>query len=230
MTGDPDAYLVRVQETFRQKADPAKAAPMAKYMRNLFPFHGVQSPQRRALARSLYRELGLPEGAALKTLCRLCFREEAREIHYFACELLARQVKRLDLSFLELVEELIQTKSWWDTVDILAPRVAGPLLLRLPEGLDRYPERWIRTDNLWLQRAALIYQLKYKKKTDAERLFRYIRRTLGSGEFFVEKAAGWALRQYARVEPGAVLRFAETTDLPPLTRREGLKHLLNPDY
>ena len=201
---------------------------MSSYMRGQFPFFGIKSPLRKALSRQLIRELGAPQGDALKTLCREGFGEPEREIHYFVCELLARQMRRLDPSFLLLVEELVQRKSWWDTVDILAPRVAGSLLLRFPDEKASFPDRWIKEGNIWLRRSALIFQLSYREKTDAGRLFQYALQSTDSGEFFVQKAAGWALRQYARTEPGRVQEFiADNPQLPALTRREGLKHLRN---
>jgi 3-methyladenine DNA glycosylase AlkD len=124
---------------------------------------------------------------------------------------------------LPVLEELIGVRSWWDTVDFLAPKLAGPLLLRYPELIGTYPGRWIESDNIWYQRSAILFQLDYKQQTDAQRLFDYIRRRADSREFFVQKAAGWALRQYSKTAPDAVREFIAGNELPPLTVREGLK-------
>ncbi|TAE07534.1 MAG: DNA alkylation repair protein [Bacteroidetes bacterium] len=126
---------------------------------------------------------------------------------------------------LELVESLIITNSWWDSVDYLAPRIAGKLFSRFPEQIERYTSRWIESDNFWLQRSAIIFQLAYKTKTDSALLFAYVERRKDSKEFFIQKAIGWALRQYARSAPQAVRDFVNHTDLAPLSRREALKHL-----
>ena len=93
---------------------------------------------------------------------------------------------------------LIVKKSWWETVDVLSPRIIGYMFLTNHELVPLYADKWIENENIWLQRAAILYQLKYKEKTNEERLFRYILRRASSDEFFVQKAIGWALREYAK--------------------------------
>lgn len=141
-------------------------------------------------------------------------------------DLLANRTKDLNANFLNTIEILIQQKSWWDTVDFLAPKIGGKLLLRFPEAILPHTQAWIESDNMWLQRSAILFQLDYKNKTDAELLFRYIRRRADSKEFFVQKAAGWALREYGKTNPGAVQQFIDATALPKLTVREGLRRIL----
>jgi 3-methyladenine DNA glycosylase AlkD len=198
---------------------------MSAYMKNNFPFFGIKTPERRLLAAGFVQEHGLPEGKVLKQLCRLCFSAEQRELHYFVNDVLRKRVGSLSIDFLDLFEELIAQKSWWDTVDFIAPYLAGPLLLRFPETMIPYTQRWIESPDFWYHRAAIIFQLDYKEKTNVDLLFEYIERRADSKEFFVQKAGGWALRQYARVNPEAVRAFIETTKLPDLTAREGLKRI-----
>ncbi len=135
-----------------------------------------------------------------------------------------KNLKKQPAEFLDFLEELVVTRSWWDTVDWLA-KLIGMHLLRFPELQQPACVRWLDSGNIWLQRVSMIYQLTYRQKTNTELLFQNIRHLAGSKEFFIQKGAGWALRQYAKTDPAAVIHFVETTRLAPLTRREALKAL-----
>lgn len=223
-------WLESIRATFSAHADAENARHMKRYMKERFDFYGIKTPGRKALSRRLIEERGLPAGEELKILCRACFEEPHREVQYFVNDLMQRATPRLDASFLDLYDELMPRRAWWDSVDFLAPKLAGKLLLRYPARIAPLTGRWIESDDFWYQRAALIYQLNYREQTDGDRLFAYVRRRAASKEFFVQKGAGWALRQYSRVAPEAVVRFIEATPLPALTAREGLKWLNNQGY
>jgi 3-methyladenine DNA glycosylase AlkD len=120
---------------------------------------------------------------------------------------------------------MIVTKSWWDTVDTVSGGALGVHFRRFPEVREKYLPSWRASENFWLRRAAILFQLNYKKETDFALLAAIIRENLGSKEFFINKAIGWALRQYARVDPQAVREFVNSTSLHPLSRREAMKHL-----
>ncbi|RNB56968.1 DNA alkylation repair protein [Brevibacillus gelatini] len=117
-----------------------------------------------------------------------------------------------------------QLFSWWDTVDYLAAHTIGALFSRSPELIRPNTTAWVKGDNIWLARTALLFQLSYKSRTDQELLFALIESCAASREFFIAKAIGWALREYAKTEPEAVRDFVETA-LANLSRREALKHL-----
>lgn len=221
----PEAYFAALSECYAQFAQPEQAMGMAAYMKNHFPFLGIKTPERRELSAGFIAEHDYPRGEELKTLCRLCFAAPQRELQYFVNDLLRKRVKHLGVDFLDLFEELIGQKSWWDTVDFIAPHLAGALFKRFPEYTRTYTQRWIDSPNIWYQRAAIIFQLDYKDKTDAELLFEYIQKRSDSKEFFVQKGAGWALRQYARVNPEGVKDFVADTKLPALTVREALRRI-----
>jgi 3-methyladenine DNA glycosylase AlkD len=129
-------------------------------------------------------------------------------------------------ALLPTVQELITTKSWWDTVDTLAAHTVGPLVAAYP-GLVDTMDAWVTDANMWLVRTAILHQLRYKERTDAERLFRYCTVQASHRDFFVRKAIGWALRDYARTDPEAVRRYVEEhrSILAPLSVREASKHL-----
>jgi 3-methyladenine DNA glycosylase AlkD len=165
---DINNYVQKLGKIYLDHGNPVDADGMSRYMKEHFPYYGVKTPQRRALAAAFIAEHGLPEGDALKALCRACFESEYRELHYFVGDALSKKIKTLDVSFLDLFEELIGIHSWWDSVDFLAPKLAGGLFLRFPERIAPYTERWIESDNFWYQRAAIIFQLGYKQKTDAQ--------------------------------------------------------------
>ncbi|TCZ71079.1 DNA alkylation repair protein [Paenibacillus albiflavus] len=198
---------------------------MAKYMKNLFPYLGIKTPEREALFRGFTKVHGLPDVTELDKIVRELWLLPEREYAYIAMNLLNKRLKLLGSEQADLLEYLIVTRSWWDTVDLLAGQVAGSLFTRYPELIDRYAESWIVADNMWLQRAAILFQLKYKNRTDEERLFRYIKHCLSSKEFFIQKSIGWALREYAKTEPERVRQFVAETPLPALSKREALKHL-----
>ena len=203
------------------RADPTKAVAMAAYMKDHFPFLGVPSPERRQAQREALGDWKAPTAEELDTFARTCWARDEREYQYAACDLLVRHVKRLGPDVLDLCEELITTKSWWDTVDVLAARVVGPHARR------PVIARWLTSGDLWLERAAILHQLGYEDRTDEAFLFHACLAHAASTEFFHRKAIGWALRQYARVAPDAVRTFVtdHADELSGLSKREALKHL-----
>ena len=133
---------------------------------------------------------------------------------------------QIPAKFIKTLEYLIVTKSWWDTVDSLAGGTVGIHFLRFPEVREQYLARWRASKNFWLRRTTILFQLGYEQNTDFDLLCDIIRENLGSNEFFINKAIGWALRQYARTDPKAVKKFVNATkELNPLSRREAMKHL-----
>ena len=220
----PASYFEFVRDTFRENGNPDIAQVQMWYMRHQFDYFGMKMPQWMALTKEIHKTHGLPNGEDLKTLARLCFEDDRREMQYFALETAQKALKKQPPEFIDFLEELILTKSWWDTVDWIA-KLVGIHFRQFPELIKPVTEGWMESGNIWLQRVSMIFQLTYKEKTDADLMFDYIRRLSGSKEFFIQKAAGWALRQYARTDPEAVHAFVAATPLAALTRREALKHL-----
>ncbi len=218
--------LITTLEThFEAMRDAPNASQMSQYMRNLHPFYGIKKPNRTIILKECLAMHGLPAPADLPALLSLFWHKSEREWHYCALDIFEQCLKKCDETALDWIEKLIVQKSWWDTVDYLAPRLAGKLFLRFPEQILPYTSRWIESDNLWLQRSALIFQLSYKAKTDFALLTAYIDLCKDSKEFFIQKAIGWALRQYARTAPEKVRNFVAMAKLAPLSRREAMKHL-----
>jgi 3-methyladenine DNA glycosylase AlkD len=230
VTALADAILARLDEIYPPAADPVRAAGAAAYMRHQFPFVGLTTPQMTKLNRAVLAGLAAPTEADLVAVARACWARPEREYQYFACAYLRRYVGVGSSALLTTVRDLITTKSWWDTVDTLAAHTVGPLVAAHPR-LVSTMDAWIEDENIWLIRTAILHQLQYKQRTDAERLFRYCARQAGHREFFVRKAIGWALRQYARIDPESVRSFVDShrTVLSPLSIREATRHLTAAD-
>ena len=218
-------YLQPLLDRLEAQANPAEAAPMARYMRDQFPFYGIKTPQRRLLVREFLARQGLPPPDLLESVVLALWQRPQRECQYIAVGLLERGSKRLDTPIVDLLEQLIITKSWWDTVDSLASGLAGEQFRRFPAAGAAALPRWRTSDNIWLRRSAILFQLGYKKETDAELLLAIIEENKMSGEFFIQKAIGWALREYSKTNPGLVVDFVERAKLAPLSQREALKWL-----
>ncbi|MFI8501676.1 DNA alkylation repair protein [Streptomyces sp. NPDC085524] len=218
--------LERLTGTYAQAADPVRAEAMAAYMKDVAPFLGIPTPLRRELSKAVTRGAPVPSESDCAALALGCWRLPEREYHYFAVDYLRRHVARCSSGFLPVVRHLVVTVPWWDTVDLLAAHTVGPLVAADP-GLGAVMDEWIEDEDLWLARTALLHQLRYKGATDGGRLFAHCRRRAGDSDFFLRKAIGWALREYAKTDPTAVRAFveAERGSLSPLSVREALKNL-----
>jgi 3-methyladenine DNA glycosylase AlkD len=216
--------LNRLDAGFSTTRDPVRAGAMAAYMRDQFAFFGLPSPALRSLERTAMAGLPAPTEADLAVIAGQCWARREREFQYVACDYLRKHLPAAGAGFLPTVRTLIITKSWWDTVDALATRVVGDLVRRHP-ALVTEIDAWSRDDNMWLVRTAILHQLHYGEHTDTDRLFGYCTHQAGHPDFFVRKAIGWALRHYARTDPGAVRTFVAATPLSPLSVREAGKHL-----
>ncbi|MFF8867394.1 DNA alkylation repair protein [Streptomyces sp. NPDC015139] len=221
-----DTVLDRLTTAYAAAADPGRAAVMGAYMKDVTPFLGIPTPARRALSRTVLAGIARPDEADCTAVALRCWALPEREYHYFAVDFLRRHAARCSPGFLPVTRYLVTTVPWWDTVDLLAAHVVGALVAAAPE-LTADMDVWITDDDLWVARTALLHQLRYKERTDADRLFAYCLRQSGHPDFFIRKAIGWALREYAKTDPGAVrdLLTRERGRFAPLTVREALKNI-----
>lgn len=220
------AYVRALKAHFEAHANPAIAAPMKKYMRDQFEYLGIKSPQAAALQREFIAQHGLPSMEALDVISRELWKLPQREFQYIAMNLIGKFEKKVDEEFITTLEHLIITKSWWDTVDLLASHPVGTMFKRFPNVRKKHLGKWRKSENIWLRRTTLLFQLGYKKETDFDLLCEIIGENLGSQEFFINKAIGWALRQYAHTNPVPVKKFVNATkELHPLSKSEALKNL-----
>lgn len=224
MNDSINRYIQELVRIFSEHTDKEYAEWQKKYLRNQFEFLGIRTPIRRKLTNQFMKEKGLPPKDHLKDLIFSLWDLPEREYQQAALDILEKVKKSLTVNDMSWISALIVKKSWWETVDVLSPHIFGYMFLNHPELVPLYADKWIENENFWLQRAAILFQLKYKVKTDEERLFRYILRRAGSDEFFVQKAIGWALREYAKTHPDNVKNFVSQHPLKPLSEREALKH------
>ncbi|WP_449598771.1 DNA alkylation repair protein [Niallia sp. Marseille-Q9988] len=218
-------YVEELVKLYTQHMDRDYAEWSENYLRNQFAFLGIRTPIRRKLTKQFFREYGVPTKEKLKDIIFILWERSEREYQKAALDILEKVKKELTPDDIPWLSSLLVKKSWWDTVDVLSPHIMGNLFTIYPELIAQYADQWIVDDNFWLQRSALLYQLYYKKRTDEKRLFQYILTTADSDEFFVQKAIGWVLREYAKTNPVAVRDFVSFNDLKPLSRREALKNL-----
>lgn len=218
-------YVTKLKSLLQTHANPSQAAPMKKYMRDQFEYLGIKTPQRVSLLKEFYAEHGLPDVKELDQILRDLWALPQREFQYTAVGLLDRLSSQLPPDFIDTIEYLIVTKSWWDTVDSIASGTVGAHFKRHSAIRKKYLTKWRKSKNIWLRRTGILFQLGYKKETDFGLLCEIVRENLGSDEFFINKAIGWALRQYAYTDAKAVRKFVKETELHPLSRREARKHL-----
>ena len=222
-----DVELIAAVRAALREAQPDLARPMQAYMKSATPFLGVRVPAMRTLTRGEAKLRPFATSADLiDTVLRLWREAAYREERYAAITLLDTPAARRhrDPALLPALEELIVTGAWWDYVDELAHR-AGDLLLSWLAEVRPAILTWTRSEDRWLRRASIICQLGMRDRADVELLTVTIEAAIGDSDFFLRKAVGWALRDYARTDPAWVRSFAETHDLSPLSRREALKHL-----
>ena len=212
-------------ETFYAARNEEKAAPMAAYMKNRFAFLGIKTLERRILAKPFLKERNKDESVDWAFVWK-CYSFPEREFQYLAMAYLDTVKKRLIPEDAVQLEKLIQAKSWWDTVDSIDAFV-GELVLQYPELKKTLITKWIISENIWLKRVSIIYQLHYKDKTDTDMLSRAILLNTSTKEFFVDKAIGWALREYSKTNPDWVCGFIDNNaqTLSPLSIREASKYI-----
>jgi len=202
--------------------DAGRAPAMQAYMRGLFPFLGIATPRRREAIKSLLKSFKGAPAAELIGIAGELWALPEREYQYAAIDLLAAHWKQFSASELPLIQALVLQKSWWDSVDGLAA-VIGDVLRFEHDGMDEA----LRHDSFWMRRIALLHQLGWRNKTDEARLFSYSLSLGHENEFFIQKAIGWALRDYARHAPDNVAGFINENKarLSKLSVREAGKHL-----
>ncbi len=224
------ALIQRLRSALWVRADASRAVQMQAYMKSEMPFLGISAPGVRAVCRAAFAAVR-PGGPEVWRCTILALWREAtyREERYAALELLEhphyRSYRTVDI--LPLYEELVVTGAWWDTVDIIAAHGLGELLRQAPGVMAGEMRRWARDHNVWKRRGAILCQLSLGADTDRELLFDCITASVSERSFFLRKAIGWALRQYARTDPEAVAAFVEAhaRTLSALSKREALRRL-----
>ncbi|MFQ7233602.1 MAG: DNA alkylation repair protein [Enterococcus hulanensis] len=203
---------------------PELAEPMARYMKDLFPFCGVKKPQRALLERPFLKEsLTLPLPELIQEIFRNYHKDE-REYQYYAIDLAQKNIQRFSLAELAELLPLLAEKSWWDSIDAWR-KVFATWVLAHPTELKQVYAFFYQHENFWYRRVAINLQLLFKEQTDPALLAQAILADLTTEEFFIQKAIGWALRDYSKVNPDWVKNFMQQHSLSKLALREGSKYI-----
>ncbi|TRX24281.1 DNA alkylation repair protein [Flavobacterium franklandianum] len=220
-------FTSSLETAFYKESHPENGLAMAKYMRNHFSFFGIKTEDRRQIFKTLCKENQLEILENARAIALELFKKNEREFHYCAIEILIKQLKgnykKEDIHF---IEKLLTTNSWWDSVDTIAKYILGEYLLEFPLETKKVIKRFSNSENLWLNRSAILFQLGYKQKTNFDLLKSESEKHKNFNEFFIQKAIGWALREYAKTNPQAVKKFVINTNLKPLSTKEALKNII----
>ncbi len=218
--------LKLINEELLAISDPEKAAGMKAYMKNHFEFLGVSAPERKVVVRFAWENNKALIREEWRELVSMLWETPRREYQYVAMDLMAKVKSKLVEEDIALIEGFVTKKSWWDTVDFLASHMAGKYFEKYPQHIDEYITQWKNSSDMWLNRTAILFQLKYKDKINAELLAEHILHHQESKEFFINKASGWALREYSKTNPKWVAQFLEDNpQLSNLTKREASKYI-----
>ena len=219
--------LLHIKEALRKEGNPIRIPQMEAYMRNQFPFYGVMSTPRKELLKALKKEhLKVLDSNEKRAFIQLLWEEEHRECQLVALDWLMQwKPKEFTASDIDLFEWLITTKSWWDTVDGIAPNVVGKYARVFPDQMKETLHRWESHDSFWIRRACLIFQLRYRQETDLDLLQYFINKFKPDREFFIQKAIGWSLREVSKWNPTWVARVVEEEQLTGLAKREASKYI-----
>lgn len=219
-------FISLLEQKLQVNTSAENALPMAKYMKDNFPFLGIKTVVRRKLLKETVAEYKGEVKDNARGIALQLFTLQEREYHYCAIDILMKELpKKFIPQDISLIEELLITKPWWDSVDLIAKYLLGGYLLQFPEKADEVINQFTTSGNMWLNRSVILYQLGYKTQTDENRLFSICLRFSQSKEFFIQKAIGWALREYAKTNPEAVKAFVSANTLKPLSSREALKNI-----
>ena len=213
-----------VKEMFENAQNPENAAAMSAYMKNKFDFYGIPSPERKELYKDFLKSEKASKNVDWDFLDK-CYKDDHREMQYLVYDYLLALKKYLAFEDIDKVKLFIITRSWWDTIDFLC-KIIGDIGLR-DNRVSELMLKWSVSDNIWLKRTAILHQLAYKRKTDTELLEKVICNCLGSDEFFINKAIGWALREYSKTVPEWVRNFISKykNELSALSIKEASKYI-----
>ncbi len=218
------SYLIPLIKSFEQHANAVQAKAMKAYMLNQFDFFGLKAPVWRKISKEQFKK-ALPPFNEVEAIVKECFHHPKREMQYAAIELLACFQKEWTKDCIRIIEFILTQKSWWESVDHAATSLTGPYFKKFPEQINRITTRWNKNSNMWLQRSSIMFQKMYKQETDTELLSKHILNQKQSNEFFIQKAIGWALREYSKTNAKWVQAFVKKHSLSPLSEREALKRI-----
>jgi 3-methyladenine DNA glycosylase AlkD len=219
-------FILALEHAFVANQNSENAFAMAKYMRNNFSFFGIKTENRRRIFKEIWKQNKKEVTENTREIALELYSKPQREFHYCAIEILIKELKgNYKKDDIQLIEKLIVTNTWWDSVDTIAKYILGEYLLEFPLETKNIIALFSKSENIWLNRSAILFQLNYKQKTNFDLLKTECNKHKMSKEFFIQKAIGWALREYAKINPEAVKIFVANNNLMPLSTKEALKNI-----
>ena len=219
-------FITDLSKTFEAHRNDDFAAQMKAYLKDKFELYGIKSGPRRTLMKEVANRHILELRDTVRVLTFNLYDSPYREMHMCAIELFEKHLrKHYKPEDIDLIEALITTNSWWDSVDFIAKQILGRYLLLYPDVKKPIISKFSDAPDMWLNRSAIIFQLGYKDLTDETMLFNECLKHRHSNEFFIQKAIGWALREYGKTNPDSVKSFVNGHSLAPLSEREALKNI-----
>ena len=218
-------FVKGIQKSFQIHANPELAMGMKAYMLHQFDFLGIKAPLRDQLTNTYLKSNSLENWEALEIVMKELWSLPQREFQYFAIDVLKKHKSLWTPHSIHLMEYCIGEKSWWDSVDGIASEWLGTYFIQFPALVPKVPNRWNKSNNMWLQRSSILFQKAYKINTNLELLTKYILHCKDSQEFFIRKAIGWALREYSKTNPVWVSQFVAKNTVSNLSVREALKRI-----
>lgn len=219
-------FIRSLETAFQEKSNSENAVAMAKYMRNHFSFFGIKTEERRQIFKNIWKVNQEEVAMNPREIALNLYSNPERELQYCAIEIIIKQLKgKYKKDDIKLIEKLLITNSWWDSVDTIAKNILGEYLIEYPLETEKVIEQFSNSENMWLNRSAILFQLGYKGKTNFDLLKSECEKHKKSNEFFIQKAIGWALREYGKTNPEAVRNFVANGNLKPLSTKEALKNI-----
>ena len=214
----------KLYEEMIQHKNEEQARQMSKYMLNKFEYIGIKTPERRKIFKNFFKEYKNEEKIDWEFVNK-CWENKYREFQYVAADYLKNMKDKLTIDDIPKLKQLVLEKSWWDTIDNLDMTI-GALALK-DSNVNKILLEWSLDENIWLRRIAINHQLLRKEKTNAELLEKILKNNLGQTEFFINKAIGWALRDYSKTNSEWVKNFIEENEekMSKLSIREAGKYL-----
>lgn len=220
---DISDLIKNLENDLTKNANPQKSIEMGAYMKNKFSFYGVQAPLRREILKNYLPEIKKMPIKEISSLVNQLWDKSQRELNYISIDILEKTYKNWDEKIIETFEYMSKNNQWWDSIDPISSKLIGKYFLLFPQSKKQKVKEYSQSNDFWLNRIAILFQLGYGESTDKELLFSIIKKHTVSDEFFIQKSIGWALRQYSYKNKEAVIDFIENNSLKPLSKREGLK-------
>jgi 3-methyladenine DNA glycosylase AlkD len=213
-------YVWDLREKASLHTNVEEADKLSRYMRGQFKYFGIRATGMKQIWKEHLSSHGLPNREELAAVIKSCWECEEREMQVIALYLMDHFVMDYRVEDIKLLEYMITTKSWWDTIDHIAKKHLGKYFLKFPLQRVKIIDRWLLNGNMWLVRSAILFQLGYKENTDESLLMRIILETKDTNEFFIDKAIAWALREYSKINRAFVVDLLAEYTVSELVRRE----------